>query len=408
MNVLFITLLDIRSIYEHNIYSDLMREFAKKGHDVTIISPIERRYRMKTYILKESIGAKKNNVHILKLKTGNIQKTNIIEKGVSTILMENALILGIKKYFSNKRFDMVLYSTPPITVENVVKYVKQRDKATTYLMLKDIFPQNAVDLDMLSKTGVKGMLYRYFRNKEKKLYKISDKIGCMSPANIEYVKNHNPEVDASKIELCPNSIDVQDVSVTEEEKIQLRKKYNIPVDKRVFVYGGNLGKPQGIDFLIQCLKSQLDNSESYFLIVGSGTEFEKLEKFFVNERPHNMQLMKSLPKDEYDKMIASCDVGMIFLDYRFTIPNFPSRLLAYMQAGLPVLACTDKYTDIGKIIVEGEFGWWCESKKIEKFNEIIADLLDADLEKYKNNACDYLYNNFAVHHVYEVITKGRR
>ena len=60
--------------------------------------------------------------------------------------------------------------------------------------------------------------------------------------------------------------------------------------------------------------------------------------------------MKYLPKDEYDAMIGACDVGLIFLDYRFTIPNFPSRLLAYMQAKIPVLASTDPNTDVGSVI----------------------------------------------------------
>lgn len=404
MNVLFITLLDIRSIYEHNIYSDLMREFAKDGHDVTIISPIERRYGIRTHILEEAIGGENNNVHILKLKIGNVQKTNVIEKGISTILMEENLKTGIKKYFSRKRFDLVLYSTPPITVGKVVKYVKNRDKATTYLLLKDIFPQNAVDLGMLSKKGVKSILYRYFRKKEKELYKISDKIGCMSPANVEYVKQHNPEIDSSKLEVCPNCIDVQELSVSIEEKLLIRKKYNLPLDKKIFVYGGNLGKPQGIDFLIECLKSQLDNQEIYFLIVGNGTEFNKLNMFIMNEGAKNVKLMESLPKDEYDRMIASCDVGMIFLDYRFSIPNFPSRLLSYMQASIPVLACTDINSDVGKVIVDGEFGWWCESCKEEKFDKLIKKILTQDdWSHFSASSRGYLIKEYNVKRNYEII-----
>lgn len=405
MNILFITLLDIRSISEHNLYSDLMREFVKNGHDVSIVSPIERRYGKISHMIEEKYGEFKNNVHILKLRTGNIQKTNIIEKGIATVLLESQLKAGIKKNFKNKQFDMVLYSTPPITIVNVVRYVKQRDNATTYLMLKDIFPQNAVDLDMMSKKGIKGFIYRYFRNKEKKLYKISDRIGCMSPANIEYVKKHNPEIDEKKMELCPNCIDVQDIEITDEEKIQLRNKYAIPLDKKVFVYGGNLGKPQGIDFLIQCLKGQLNNQKVFFLIVGNGTEFYKLKRFFDEEKPKNMKLMESLPRDEYDKMIAACDVGMIFLDYRFTIPNFPSRLLSYMQAGLPVLACTDNNTDIGKVIVDGEFGWWCESKDVVEFDKLIQKIIKLDVKLLGKYAKTYLISKCSIKKQYKIITR---
>ena len=62
-----------------------------------------------------------------------------------------------------------MYSTPPITFCRAVDYVKKRDNAQTYLLLKDIFPQNAVDIGMMSKQGIKGILYKFFREKEKRL-----------------------------------------------------------------------------------------------------------------------------------------------------------------------------------------------------------------------------------------------
>jgi len=72
----------------------------------------------------------------------------------------------------------MLYSTPPITFPNVIDYLKRHNpQAMSYLLLKDIFPQNAVDLGMMTKTGVKGLLYKFFRNKEKKLYAVSEYIG---------------------------------------------------------------------------------------------------------------------------------------------------------------------------------------------------------------------------------------
>ena len=249
MNVLFLTLLDFGSIEEHNIYTDLLREFAKHGHKLYVISPVERRKRQETRLLET------DKATILKLKIGNTQKTNLIEKGISTITIEPQFISGIKKFFSNVKFDLVLYSTPPITFCNAIEYVRKRDNAKTYLLLKDIFPQNSVDIGMLSKSGWKGLIYRFFRNKEKHLYRISDHIGCMSQANVDYVIKHNPDVDPSIVEICPNSIEVVDMSVDEKTREEIRKKYDIPLDKKVFVYGGNLGKPQGIDFMIQCLKS---------------------------------------------------------------------------------------------------------------------------------------------------------
>lgn len=400
MNILFLTLIDFNTIDEPGIYQDLLREFAKHGHHLYVISPVERRNHQETKVIKS------DKATILKLKIGNTQKTNIIEKGISTISIEPQFIAGIKKYFSDVKFDLVIYSTPPITFCNAIEYVKKRDGAKTYLLLKDIFPQNAVDIGMMSKNGIKGLIYKIFRNKEKKLYRISDYIGCMSQANVDYLLKHNPEINPEKVEICPNSVEVVDMSVDKKTRDEIRRKYDIPLDKKVFVYGGNLGKPQGIDFMIECLKSQEKNDEVYFLIVGDGTEYGKIETYVESDKPSNVRLMKRLPKEDYDKMVAACDVGMIFLDHRFTIPNFPSRLLSYMQAKIPVLAVTDPNTDIGKVIVDGGFGWWSESNSESDFIKAVDTAQNAELPILGEKAFEYLINNYTVKKACEGIIKS--
>ena len=395
MNVIFLTLFDIRAYSEHNIYCDLLREFEKNGHNVYCVSPIERRFKTKTHL--------EENGRLLKLKIGNTQKTNIIEKGISTLLIQGQFVKAIKKYFRDVKFDLVLYSTPPITLGKAVKFIKKRDNAKSYLMLKDIFPQNAVDLGMMKKTGLKSVLYKYFRRKEQKLYNLSDKIGCMSPANVDFLLKHNSYVDKSKVEICPNAIEVQEVSLTETQVKEMRIKYDIPLDKKVFVYGGNLGKPQGVDFIINSIKTQIYNEEVFFLIVGDGTHFSKIDEFVKNEKPINVKLLKRLPRDDYERMISACDVGMIYLDSTFTIPNFPSRLLSYLQAKKPVLACTDKNTDIGNIIVDNGFGWWCESNDLKAFEECIEKVACSNLIDMGEKGYDFLIENYTSEKAYKII-----
>lgn len=401
MKLLFLTLLNFDSIEEHNLYTDLLREFYWHGHDIYVVSPVERRYHKPT--LYKDIDSRQ---HILKLRIGNTQKTNIVEKGISTVTLEHTFIRGIRKYMGNVKFDLILYSTPPITLQRAVAYVKKRDQAHTYLLLKDIFPQNALDLGMLREQGIKGMLYRYFRQKEKRLYALSDRIGCMSEANREYVIKHNPEIDPKKVEICPNSIEVQDISISENEKAKIRDAYEIPMDRTVFVYGGNLGKPQGIPFLMECLKAEKDNGQAYFLIIGDGTEYPVLENFCKKEAFSNVRLIQRLPKKEFDRVVAACDVGMIFLDHRFTIPNFPSRLLSYMQAGIPILACTDPNTDIGKIITDGGFGWWSESDNVDTFHSCVSYVCGGYTKPKGQNALRVLKAEYGTQRGYEIISRG--
>lgn len=406
MNILFITLTDIRSIEEHGIYTDLLREFAKNNHKVYIASPVERRNGGKTQIIRHKANKfYSKNVKVLKIRTGNIQKTNMIEKGISTLMLEYQIISAIKKHFDKVKFDLVLYSTPPVTIVKPVRFIKKRDKATTYLLLKDITPQAIVDLGVMKTTGIKGLIYKYFRSKEKQLYSVSDYIGCMSQANVDYIIQHNPEINPKKVEICPNCIEVVDKSVDENTRKIIREKYSIPLDKKVFVYGGNLGKPQGIPFLIKCLHKCKDIENAFFLIVGDGTEYEKIENYVNKYHQSNLKLMKHLSKEEYDTLVGACDIGLIFLDHRFTTPNFPSRLLSYMQAKLPVLATTDSSTDIGKVLFEGNFGWWCESTDTKAFKMMVNQALKSNTKWLGENGFVYLLNNYTANVGFEIITK---
>ena len=398
MNVLFMTIGKMDNIEEHTIYCDLLRYFRDAGHSVYTISPYEKRTGLQTAY------EEKNGIHMLHVRTGNVTgMVSLIEKGLAQLSIEPIFIKAIKKYYSNVKFDLVMYSTPPITFCNAIEYVKRRDNAKTYLLLKDIFPQNAVDIGMMSKSGIKGHLYKFFRNKEKKLYGLSDYIGCMSPANVEYVKQNNPEIDNYRVEVCPNCIEVVDKSINAEERRSIRKKYDSPLEKKVFVYGGNLGKPQGIDFLIECLHSQENSKDNYFLIVGDGTEYGKIEEFVKSSNQNNIRLMKRLPQEDYDTMVGACDVGMIFLDHRFTIPNFPSRVLSYMQAKIPVLACTDPNTDIGKIIEEAGFGSWCESNDVNGFVECVNKIMQ--IQSVAEKEWNYLNKYYSTRNGYDIIMK---
>lgn len=392
MNILFMSLENITSLNQKGIYTDLLREFVKHNHKVVILSPVES--KKDNNIIKEEI-----NYKIINVVTGKIQKTNIFRKGINTILIGKKFISVIKRYLSKEKFDLILYTTPPITLVGVVDFIKRRDRAKTYLLLKDIFPQNAVDIEMMNKHG---LIYKYFRRKEKRLYSISDNIGCMSPANIKYLIDKNSWLDIKKIEICPNSIEPINLKITLNNKLQVRKKYGFPLEKKIFIYGGNLGRPQDVPFITKCLEI-CKEIDCFFVIVGNGTDRYYLEEYIEKNKPQNVKLLNFLHKNEYDTMIGCCDVGLIFLDHRFTIPNFPSRLLSYMQSELPVIACTDKYTDIGSIIENNKFGKWCESNSADNFKRAVEEILKINLTEYGKNGYEYLKENYSAKNAFEII-----
>lgn len=403
MNILFVSLKDIRNINNHGIYEDLLREFIKKKHHVYIVTPTERRNKEKTHIIKNE------SCSILKVKTGNIQKVNMIEKGISTVFLEMQFKKAIKEYYKNVKIDLIIYSTPPVTFAKVVRYVKNRDHARSYLLLKDILPDAAVDIGILKKTGVMGIAYKYFRWKERQLYRLSDYIGCMSQANVDYLVEHNPQVSEEKVGICPNTIDVVDKCVVDKQEVC--KKYNLPENKLLLLYGGNFGLPQNVDYVMNVMNATKVIHDVHFVMCGSGTEFYKISDYGNRKENDNITVINALPYAEYKELLAVCDAGMLFLDYRFQVPNFPSRLLDYLNYELPVIAATDLHTDVGTTILDGNFGWWCESRNEKDYSDMLYTIVD----EWKNspetfaqrgkNAKIYLEQNFRTEIAYDEIIR---
>ena len=148
----------------NGLYQNLVNGLLNKGHKIIIVRPGKE-----TKLLKID-----DNLRVLDVKTGNPFEKNKFKKGINQVLLNYYFKIAIKKNLDNEKIDLVLYATPPITLCGVIKYCKEKYKAKTFLMLKDIFPQNAVDLQMITKNG---FIYKYFRKQEKEYYKISDFIG---------------------------------------------------------------------------------------------------------------------------------------------------------------------------------------------------------------------------------------
>lgn len=404
MNVLLMTIGAFRNISESGAYTDLLRFFQEQGHSVFVACTTEKRQGLPTCVEEQG------GVRILRIRVGNITKVNFLEKGISTLLIKEQFNSAIKKYYKNVKFDIILYSTPPITLAGVVGKLKRRDNCFTYLMLKDIFPAGALDLGVLKKTGIKGLIYRYFRSVEKKLYRNSETIGCMSMANTRYLLKHNPWISQEKVEICPNTIDVIDKYIVDKQ--QVCKKYNLPENKMLLLYGGNFGLPQNVDYVVDVMQAAKKIQDVHFVMCGSGTEFHKVHQYSKQTGNSNVTVINALPYADYKELLGVCDVGLLFLDYRFEVPNFPSRLLDYMNYELPVIAATDVHTDVGETILAGKFGWWCESRREDDYVDMLWEVVD----EWKNNqesfvqrgenAKVYLEQNFKTEIAYDTIIQN--
>lgn len=364
--VLFLLLTYNKNKEFSNLYQDLVYEFKDRGHDVYVATVSEKKHGFETKLEKEF------EINVLRIKTGNMFEVGFIEKGITNLTLGSIFKKEIKKNFKDIKFDMVIHHTPPITFTPVISYLKDKYRAKSYLILRDIFPQNAKDLGIIKNK----FLFNFFKRKESKLYSRSDYIGCMSEGNIEFIKKHNPKVKIEKLHILKNWGKYKEVPLI--NNLEIREKYGYKENDFIAIFGGNMGRPQGLEFLLELANQYKENNKIKFLFVGKGNEKEKLKRIKLEKKLKNVKFVDFVPREDYEKLILACDIGIVSLHSCFTIPNIPSKTVDYCKLGIPILAVTDKNTDYPIIL--------------EKEAQAGLSSIYGYLDKYKENF-EKLYNN---------------
>jgi glycosyltransferase involved in cell wall biosynthesis len=393
MNILFITIAWPAS-GERNLFSDLMDEFVLEGHNVYVIGASDSGTYPDAGLVKE------NGINVLRIQCGRIRKTSHFRKMVSLSTLGIKIFKAVKQYYWQTDIDIIICPTPPITLSYVYRRLKRKYKAAFYLLLKDIWPQGSVDHHVFHKHSIPWL---YFRGHEIRIYKTADYIGCMSPAGVKYILSKNKYIAESKVEVCPNCIR-PGKDFPEVNKTLIRAKYHIPNDACVFIFSGNLGIGHGLGFLIEAIRQLNDYSKAYFVIGGSGTHFQFLSEKIQSLSLKNVMLYEWLPVADFNNILMCSDVGLILL-HKYTVPQFPSRLLSYLDYSKPVLCAVNKETDIGTIIQNSLCGRALIHGDLDGFIREVKYLSENLSERtiLGINARKLLVNNYTVRHGYDII-----
>ena len=109
----------------------------------------------------------------------------------------------------------------------------------------------------------------------------------MSEKNKNYILQNNKKIDSNKLEVFPNT-KKSTYKKKNIDKKEIRKKFNIPNSATVFIFGGNMGKPQYVDLLCYAIKNINNQKNIFFVFVGRGTERYKIEREIESEKLTNV------------------------------------------------------------------------------------------------------------------------
>lgn len=340
-NILFIFSRHSENLNDSTLTKDISDEFYKQGHNIKVVTMLEKKYKKETQLKIE------NGYPVLRVKTGNyFDSPGKFEKGITALTMPKELEKAVKKYFKDEQFDLIYTHTPFVSNAKLINNLKKYYKCKACLHLWDIFPQNAKDINILNNK----ILLKFFEVQEQKMYDAFDYIGCMSKGNLEYMKIRDKNLKLDKYFILKNWAQIKEKLVYDKKSI--REKYGYTENDFIAIFGGNMGKPQKLENILDLAKKFLIDKTIKFLFVGKGTERNLLENKVKNEKISNVKFLDYIPREDYELVTAACDVGLVSLDERFTVPNFPSKTTDYFKLELPILASLDfcAAKDYGKFL----------------------------------------------------------
>lgn len=345
------------------MYQELANEFARNGHEVLFYSPADKTCK------KDGTIA---GVKIIYFKAGPLTKVGLLKKAVSTARFPEDALNSFKKQIDPKQFDVILLSTPTIAYFKTIRYAQKiNPNIKFYLILRDVYPE-AIKASKLAKIP---FVYSYFENQARNIYNIADKIGCMSPHSVTLIQENYCQNEKSKVCLLENW---GEYGTYKRPDSSIRVKYGLD-GKFIVMYGGNLGAPQNLGHILNLAKLQKDKKDLLFLFIGNGTQSAMLKKRVEDENITNVSIWDSMPREEYEELLKTADLGLISLRTRAQFANIPSKTVSYMMNKIPILASIDKVGDYRSFIIDRiGCGLW-------SFDDDLQGLSD-NLEKMYGNA----------------------
>ncbi len=369
------------------MFHELAIELMNLGHKVTVITPhFDVGEKTKQYSV--------DGVEVWSFYSGPIKDIGKIKRAVNESLMSARAWSALKHKIKTDTFDGIVYYSPSIFFGQLVSSIKKRCRCPAYLVLRDFFPQWAIDAGMIKQGSFIAKYFKYF---ERKSYAQSDMIGVMSEKNLKIFESVHH--GAYPTTILRNWAALQPYRDTNSAP-SFRKKLSLQ-DKVIFFYGGNIGHAQDMANLMRLARAMQIYHRAHFLFVGQGDEVELINRLAKEWQLDNFTYLPSINQDEFKRVLSEVDIGLFSLSAKHTAHNFPGKLLGYMVQSLPILGSVNQGNDLLDLVNECGAGFISVNGEDNLLLENAIALCESSELRKKMGTENYklLKDEFSVHSI---------
>lgn len=390
MNILFlfVSLPDLSN--DGGLFPSLIREFVRHGHKVFVSS--RGNADDMTAVKKEG------NVSVLRIKCPEFTRvSNNVKKALAYQEYAIKQRYFVKKYWGKENIDVIFSHSLPPELAYIVGGLKRHFKCEFYLEVPDYTWEDAVAYGYFRKNSLIGLYYRFW---ERNMFKVADYIGVPTQGNVSFIRQMYPWINESVFKVFPFWLKPFVAEKDESLKEQLGLR-----DKFVVIYGGSVGAAQRIEHIVELAEVCREVDDMVFLVLGRGTNLPVIRQMVEDRHLSNVMFKDFIPQQDYLRLLASCDVGMIILNEKMATPNFPSKSLSYLNMKVPILAALDHVTDFGMYLEENGAGLWAYSDDVDGLKKQLLKYYNSKglREQTAQRGYDLFVNNMTPKCAYESI-----
>lgn len=338
---------------------DLARELVRQGHELTILLPspgLDRPWQLEDF----------DGAEVLRLRAPQTKDIGYIRRTLAEMVMPFAMRRNLAKSpLATRRWDGVVWYVPSIFHGPLAQSLKRASGSRGYLIVRDIFPEWAVDMGLMGR----GLAYRFFDAVARYQYSLADVIGVQTDGNRAYFEQWRQK-PGRRLEILQNWL-----GKPARARCSIRVADTALAGRKLFVYAGNMGVAQSLDIMLDLAEKLVNRSDVGFLFVGRGSEAGRLKQAAEARGLVNTLFLDEIDPDEIPDLYAQCAAGIVALDPRHKSHNIPGKFLTYMQSGLPVLANVNAGNDISDLIRSEQVGEVCESNRLDELTSRAEALL---------------------------------
>jgi colanic acid biosynthesis glycosyl transferase WcaI len=310
-----------------------------------------------------------NGVEIFRAAGTRLNRAYIPLRLINMITL--GLSVFVKAVANFKRGDKVLAVTTPPNMPFIVAFASLIRGASYVPLIHDNYPEMLVAVGKTTEDSFLTTAMNFFN---RWLYKHAAKIIVVGRDMKKLVERKTEGLDIP-IATVPNWAELESVSPAPRDAAPLLGELGIS-DKLVLMYAGNLGFPNDLESIVDCARIIKDRLPVHMVFIGEGVKRKWLEQKVKELGLTNVTILDPRPRGEQMSFINSCDLGIVPLTSKMWGVSMPSRTYNLLAAGKPILALTEKDSEVDLVVKENDIGWSVPPNSPEKMALSIEDILE--------------------------------